>query len=383
MENCCQNLQTNRSDQRLKHTLYATWVSVGVNTILTVLQIVIGILAHSQALIAHGIHSFSDLLSDFLVLFASKKGAVAPDFKHPYGHARFETMATLILGASLFLIGVVILWQSFAALVTDSMPTNAMTWEAPAIAFLTVLFKEALYYYLKRVALQWHSALLMANALHTRADSASAVVVLIGILGAFWGFSILDCIAATLMGWMIAYAGGKLIFESSSELMDTGLDESRVLKIQNLLQNSEGVRAIHHLKTRKMAQNVLVEAHVEVDAHLSVTEAHRIAESARLAILKSQEDVLDVLIHIDPQDGTENPDESWKNLPARSQLEKLLEPIFEKIPMQMVVQYQNSELVLIFLLSCQPENPDELQKEIQNLLNGLPFSARAFVPIFG
>ena len=371
-------------NRRLKNTQRATWVSVLVNTLLTLLQIVIGIVAHSQALIAHGIHSFSDLLSDFLVLFASQKSAAAPDLKHPYGHARFETLATLVLGVSLFLIGAIVLWQSFAALVSDAPLTNQITWEAPAIAFLTVIFKEALYHYLKRVALKWHSSLLMANALHTRADSASAVVVLIGILGAFWGLTILDFIAATLMGWMIAFAGGKLIWESASELADTGLDENRIIKIQNLLKNAEGVIAIHDLKTRKMAQNVLVEAHVEVDSNLSVTESHRIAENARHEILKNEEDVVDVLIHIDPQDGTANPDESWKNLPTRSQIEARLKPILDEYPnTQMIVQYQNAEIALIFLFAESPENADELKTQIHALLGEWRFSVRAFVAIFG
>ena len=371
-------------NRRLKYTQRATWVSVLVNTLLTLLQIVIGIVAHSQALIAHGIHSFSDLLSDFLVLFASQKSAAAPDLKHPYGHARFETLATLVLGVSLFLIGAIVLWQSFAALVSDAPLANQITWEAPAIAFLTVIFEESLYHYLKGVALKWHSSLLMANALHTRADSASAVVVLIGILGAFWGLTILDFIAATLMGWMIAYAGGKLIWESASELADTGLDENRILKIQNLLKNAEGVIAIHDLKTRKMAQNVLVEAHVEVDSNLSVTESHRIAENARQEILKNEEDVVDVLIHIDPQDGTANPDESWKNLPTRAQIEERLKPILDEYPnTQMIVQYQNAEIALIFLFAESPENADELKTQIHALLGEWRFSVRAFVAIFG
>lgn len=371
-------------DNRLKHTQRATWVSVFVNTLLTLLQIAIGLVAHSQALIAHGIHSFSDLLSDFLVLFAAQKSAAAPDFKHPYGHARFETLATLVLGASLFLIGAIVLWQSFAALISDAPLTNQITWEAPFIAFLTVIFKEALYHYLKHVALKWHSSLLLANALHTRADSASAVVVLIGILGAFWGVTILDFIAATLMGWMIAYAGAKLIWESASELADTGLNEERILKIQNLLKNAEGVCAIHNLKTRKMAQNVLVEAHLEVDSHISVTESHRIAENARQEILKSEEDVVDVLIHIDPQDGTQNPDESWKNLPTRAQIEARLKPIFDKNPQaQMIVQYQNAQVALIFLFEKPPETPAQLKAEIQTLLGEWRFGLRAFVAIFG
>lgn len=372
-------------DNRLKHTQRATWVSVFVNTLLTLLQIAIGLVAHSQALIAHGIHSFSDLLSDFLVLFAAQKSAAAPDFKHPYGHARFETLATLVLGASLFLIGAIVLWQSFAALISDAPLTNQITWEAPFIAFLTVIFKEALYHYLKHVALKWHSSLLLANALHTRADSASAVVVLIGILGAFWGVTILDFIAATLMGWMIAYAGATLIWESASELADTGLNEERILKIQNLLKNAEGVCAIHNLKTRKMAQNVLVEAHLEVDSHISVTESHRIAENARQEILKSEEDVVDVLIHIDPQDGTQNPDVAYQNLPNRAQVENLLQPVLRNLKnYKMILHYQNAQLLVSLFFQQALENQQEIENQLQILLKNAqcPVHLSCFVAIF-
>lgn len=372
-------------DNRLKHTQRATWVSVFVNTLLTLLQIAIGLVAHSQALIAHGIHSFSDLLSDFLVLFAAQKSAAAPDFKHPYGHARFETLATLVLGASLFLIGAIVLWQSFSALISDAPLTNQITWEAPFIAFLTVIFKEALYHYLKHVALKWHSSLLLANALHTRADSASAVVVLIGILGAFWGVTILDFIAATLMGWMIAYAGATLIWESASELADTGLNEERILKIQNLLKNAEGVCAIHNLKTRKMAQNVLVEAHLEVDSNISVTESHRIAENARQEVLKSEEDVVDVLIHIDPQDGTTNPDVACQNLPNRAQVENLLQPVLHNLKnYKMILHYQNAQLWVSLFFQQALENQQEIENQLQILLKNAqcPVHLSCFVAIF-
>ena len=202
----------------------ATWVSVVVNLLLTVLQLAVGWLAHSQSLVAHGLHSFSDLLSDFLVIFASRQSAHPADPKHPYGHARVETAATLILGASLVVIGGGILWESGLRLQhVDALPV--IEFSAFWVAVATVLAKEGLYRYLIDVARRLRSQLLIANALHTRADAASALVVVVGIGGALLGWSFLDLLAAALMGFMILRMGGELAWGAIKELIDTGLDD--------------------------------------------------------------------------------------------------------------------------------------------------------------
>ena len=165
--------------ERAAEAQRATWVSVAVNLVMTVAQIIIGWLAHSQSLVAHGVHSFSDLLSDFLVIYASRQSVHPADQAHPYGHARVETAATLLLGASLTLIGGGILWQSGLRLQhIEVLP--AVELSAFWVAVATVIAKEGLYRYVIRVAERLRSQLLTANALHTRADAASALVVVIG-----------------------------------------------------------------------------------------------------------------------------------------------------------------------------------------------------------
>ena len=195
--------------ERLGEAQRATWLSAAVNLLMTVAQIVVGWLANSQSLIAHGLHSFSDLLSDFLVLYANHESNHPADEAHPYGHARVETAATLILGVSLVVIGGGILWQAGQNLQSvDSL--QAIAWPAFWVAVLTVLAKEGLYHYLIRVAERLRSQLLTANALHTRADAASALVVVVGIGGALLGWRFLDLLAAALMGFMILRMGAKL-----------------------------------------------------------------------------------------------------------------------------------------------------------------------------
>ncbi|MGB7501983.1 MAG: cation diffusion facilitator family transporter, partial [Azonexus sp.] len=205
----------------------ATWVSVAVNLLMTIAQVVVGWLANSQSLIAHGLHSFSDLLSDFLVIYATRQSAHPADAAHPYGHARVETAATLILGGSLGLIGGFILWESGMRLQhVELLP--AVEWSAFWVAVATVVVKEGLYRYLIRVAERLRSQLLTGNALHTRADAASALVVVVGIGGALLGWGFLDLLAAALMGFMILRMGVQLAWGALKELIDTGLDDAQV-----------------------------------------------------------------------------------------------------------------------------------------------------------
>jgi cation diffusion facilitator family transporter len=279
----------------------ATWVSVWVNLLLTVAQLVVGWLANAQSLVAHGLHSFSDLLSDFLVIFASRQSAHPADAAHPYGHARFETAATLVLGASLTAIGAGILWESGLRL-QHVERLAAVEWSALWVAIATVVVKEGLYRYLIGVAERLRSQLLIANALHTRADAASALVVVVGIGGALLGWAFLDLLAAALMGFMILRMGALLAWGALKELIDTGLDDAQVAAIKATLLATPGVCGLNELRTRRMAHQALVDAHVQVDPRISVSEGHRIAESARALVLREHPAVLDVLVHVDPED---------------------------------------------------------------------------------
>ena len=308
----------------------ATWVSVAVNLVMTIAQIIVGWLAHSQSLIAHGLHSFSDLLSDFLVIWASRQSAHPADEAHPYGHARVETAATLVLGSSLMLIGGGILWESGMRLQhVDVLPAVAMS--AFWVAVVTVIAKEALYRYLIAVGERLRSQLLIANALHTRADAASALVVVVGIGGALLGWAFLDLLAAALMGFMILRMGAELAWGALKELIDTGLDETQVTAIRETLLATPGVRGLHELRTRRMAHQALVDAHVQVDPRISVSEGHRIAESARARVLRQHPEVLDVLVHIDPEDDLD-PDGAAIRLPGRSAVLTSLAPLLAGLP---------------------------------------------------
>jgi cation diffusion facilitator family transporter len=278
----------------------STWVSIAINVLLTSLQMVGGFFAHSQALMADGLHSLSDLLSDVLVLFANRHGSRHADAEHPYGHARIETAATLILGAFLAGLGVVLLVAA-AMRLQHPEALRAVNPLALAIAVFALVAKEGLFRYMLAVAKRVRSQMLVANAWHARSDAASSLVVIVGVGGNLLGFTFLDLVAAAVVGVMIAHMGGKLALEAMSELIDTGLAAEEVEAIRQTLLKVHGVRGLHELRTRKMADNALVDAHIMVDPKISVSEGHFIAETARHAVLKNHH-VMDVMVHIDPED---------------------------------------------------------------------------------
>ncbi|MEW5942980.1 MAG: cation diffusion facilitator family transporter [Pseudomonadota bacterium] len=309
------------NSERYRAAQKVTWVSVAANVVLTVLQIVVGFFGKSQALIADGLHSLSDLLADFLVLFANRHGSRSADAEHPYGHGRIETATTLILGAMLVGLGIALLWGAGMRL----QAPQAIQTVHPAtlwIAILTLAAKEGLFRYMLREAKRLRSQMLIANAWHSRSDAASSLVVALGIAGNLAGFAFLDLVAAVLVAFMIAHMGWKLGFDALQELVDTALDEKEVAAIRATLLETPGVRGLHELRTRKMANQALVDAHVLVDPRISVSEGHHIAERARNRLLERHE-VLDVMVHVDPEDDAVAKPNA--HLPGRQQLLQHLE----------------------------------------------------------
>jgi len=278
----------------------STWVSIIINLLLTFLQVLGGFFAHSQALMADGLHSLSDLMSDILVLFANRHGNRHADANHPYGHARMETAATLVLGVFLAALGVGLLVAA-AVRLQQPQALQAVSPIGLSIAIIALVAKEGMFRYMLAVAKRVRSQMLVANAWHARSDAASSLVVVVGIIGNLLGYTFLDLVAAAVVGVMIGHMGGKLAFEALAELIDTGLDAEEVEAIRHTLLTTPGVLSLHDLRTRKMADNALVDAHIIVDPKVSVSEGHYIAEAARYAVLKAHH-VLDVMVHIDPED---------------------------------------------------------------------------------
>ena len=306
-----------------------TWVGAIVNLVLAVLKIIVGIFGHSAALVADGIHSLSDLASDFVVLLASKHGSQPADENHPYGHARIETAATVVLGILLMIVAVGIAWDAVErSLTPDAIMRPSML--AILVAILSLASKEWLYQYTMAVARRIHSKLLEANAWHHRSDAISSVVVLIGVAGAMAGYAVLDAIAAFIVAMMIGHIAWQLISNSVKELVDTAVDDETQQQIIDHITGTDGVVSLHMLRSRLMGSNILVDAHIQVNPRLSVSEGHQIAETVEYKLKNKIEHMQDVTIHIDPEDDEDSPINS--HLPLRTRLLDDLSAQWSSIP---------------------------------------------------
>ena len=275
-----------------------TWVSVVVNLVLTALQVVVGVFAHSQALIADGIHSLSDLVADFVVLLASRHSRKGPDADHHYGHQRFETAASMVLGLLLLSVGVGMLWSAVGKLSTPES-IAAVKPIALYVALFTLLSKELLFRYMLKAAERVRSSMLVANAWHARSDAASSLVVALGIVGNLMGYPLLDPVAALIVGFMVGKMGWEFAWNALSDLMDRSATQEQIDQIHTLLRETPGIAGVHDLRTRKMGDMIVVDAHLEVDGTLTVREGHDIALAARERVMVALP-VLNVMTHIDP-----------------------------------------------------------------------------------
>lgn len=276
----------------------STWVSVGVNLVLTTVQIAAGILSKSQGLVADGIHSLSDLVADFVVLFASHHSKKDADEDHPYGHQRFETAASLALGVLLLVVGLGMLWSAILKLEAPETVQKvhiAALWVAGG----ALIAKELLFRYMLSVGKMVKSSMLVANAWHARSDAASSLVVGIGIIGNLAGYPILDPIAALIVGFMVAKMGWGFGWDALHDLMDRAADEQEVEAIRVTLIETPGVSGVHDVHTRKMGDLIVVDAHIEVDASITVEAGHDIAVQARQRVLQRHR-VLNLMTHVDP-----------------------------------------------------------------------------------
>ncbi len=353
-----------QSDEKQRVARKSTYVSIGLNTVLMSMQIVIGVFAHSQALVADGVHSLADLISDFVVLIANRHSAAEPDADHNYGHSRYETVASLFLGGLLISVGVGMLWRAGTRL-SDMQHIPAVHLSALAVAVAVLLSKEGLFRYMLREAQRVRSAMLIANAWHARSDAASSLVVALGIVGSIAGVRLLDPIAAAIVGFMVARMGWTFGWDALQDLSDRALDEADTADLRARIMSTPGVQDVHELRTRKMGDFALVDAHILVDPMISVSEGHYIAETARARVL-SDNRVLDALIHVDPEnDAIARPP---VNLPPRAK-------IVAEVETALAAQGLKAASVNLHYLSTgldvevtlQPSRLDALESEVHQL----------------
>ena len=293
---------------REKQITRVTLIGSIVNLLLTVIKIIAGIVGKSGAMIADGIHSLSDLASDIVILIFVPIAGRAKDKNHQYGHGKFETLATLVVSLILMFVAIRLLTNSTKSIIS-ALSGNILPkpgYIALTAAIISIVSKEILYQYTALVARRTNSSVCRANAWHHRSDALSSIGSLVGIGGAVilgnrW--TILDPVAAVIIGLMILFVAIKMAKAPIEELMEKSLDEETEKEICNVILATEGVQNMHNLKTRRNGQSKIIDCHIRVKRTISIVEAHDIATNVEKNLKHKFGNEIQTSIHIEPEKG--------------------------------------------------------------------------------
>lgn len=350
---------------RYEQAKKVTLIGALVNTLLGAIKLLGGVVFHSHALIADGVHSFADLWTDIMVLFASKYGSQDADESHPYGHQRIETAATLMLALLLVLAGAGIAWDALDEIIHKRHTMPGLL--AIPIAILSIAANEALFHYTRYVGNRIQSDLIIANAWHHRSDAASSIVVLFGLIGSLAGWAAFDAIAAIVVGGLIIQMGLSYGWNSVKELVDTAVEPELLTSIVDFIKQTPGVEKIHQLRTRRMGGDIFIDVHILVAPTLSVSEGHYIAQHVHRSLTIHFDRVKDVTVHVDPEDD-EISCPSF-HLPNRSNIEQtILRPWQNNYPciQSWVLHYLNGTLSIDLICDAQLDNKSALEQRIRD-----------------
>ena len=293
------------NDNREKQIMRVTVIGSAVNLILTAAKIAAGIIGKSAAMISDGVHSLSDLVSDFVVLAFVKVSSKGRDKDHDFGHGKFETFATMIVGVLLIAVGGKLLADGVDGIVgffrgeEISTPGTIALW----MAFISIISKELLAGYTEAEGRRMDCAVVVANAWHHRSDALSSIGALIGIggsilLGPRWAF--LDPLASCVISIMLIVAAVKIALPAVRELLDVSLPDKAENEIRDIAQAVPGVINLHELKTIKEGPYVIIEAHLTVDPTISIVKAHDIATAVEDALRAKFGPETQISIHVEP-----------------------------------------------------------------------------------
>lgn len=291
--------------QREKEIYKITALGSFVNVLLTVLKFIAGVLGKSSAMIADAIHSLSDLITDFIIFIFVRTASKPSDRTHEYGHGKFETFATFIVGIILIIVGLGILVDGVRnciyCLRGNVLPKPG--WIALGVALFSILSKELLYHLTLRVGKKWNSEVVIANAWHHRSDSISSIATLLGIAGAmFFGIKwrIMDPLAATLVSFFIIKVGYDVVKPSVDELLERSLPAETEKKITDIVSAIEGITEIKEMRTRRIGQNIAIEFDAFMDSNLSLDKADSLADIAEERLKREFGDKTHIGIRIKP-----------------------------------------------------------------------------------
>ncbi len=292
----------NRAFRQTGEVRRVTLWGLVVNLALAGLKFVFGVIGSSQALVADAVHSLSDSSTDLAVIIGAGFWTAPADADHPHGHGRIETLITCLIGIVLASVGVGLAYSSLSRLNAGNAATPG--WSAFVVACLSIGAKEALYRWTAHVGKRLRSSALVANAWHQRSDALSSIPVAVAVLGTQirpeWDF--LDHIAAVIVSVLIFHAAWKIVWGGLRELIDAGAAKADRETMLKLAVGTQGVHAVHKLRTRYIGPGLQVDLHVMVEPELSVRQGHAIGGVVKERLLDEGPDVIDVLLHLEPYD---------------------------------------------------------------------------------
>lgn len=276
--------------------------SLLLNALLVAAKLIAGFAAQSMALIADGLHSFTDIASDVLVLIGLKYGHKPHDWDHPYGHYRFSSLSEFCVGLLLLSFAIGLIFKSVQSFLTGEMSDPGMP--VIVVAGASLILKEILFWWTRSVARRTKSSLLMANAWHHRSDSVSSLLIAIAlVVGHFGGeqFYFLDKLAAIGLSGFLVVQGAKIVFNSGNDLLDRAPSDAILNDFNEHILDIEGVRSFHEFRCRKVGDFYEVDVHIQVDPSLSVVEAHEISHRVKDDLIREHPEIVNMLVHIEPE----------------------------------------------------------------------------------
>lgn len=289
-----------RPSENVKDIKKVTWIGFLSNIILSFLKILAGLLSSSRALVADGIHSFSDISTDIAILIGVDNWSKPADDSHPYGHKKIETLISAVIGFMIALAGFGIAYCALMTIQSGAVPPPRRA--AFFIAFISIISKEFLYRKTLYVAESTGSEAIRANALHHRTDALSSIPVALAIaVSSIWpSLAVIDSIGAIIVAVFVILSAWHIIYPALKELVDSGPPKSTQELIRSSVMSTQGVMQVHALRSRKMGSEILVDMHILVNGELTVKEGHDIAENVKSAVKERVKNVIDVTVHVEP-----------------------------------------------------------------------------------
>ena len=276
-------------------------VGIGVNILLVLFKLLAGVIANSGAMISDAVHSASDVLATFLALLGVNMAQKGPDREHPYGHERQECVISILLAGVLLITGVGIGYQGLGKIVNMNQEVIAVPGVLALVAaIVSIVTKEWMYHYTKRIALKINSQAFLADAWHHRSDAFSSVGALIGIAVARLGYPVLDPLASVIICVFIMKVSFDIFKEATYKMVDRACDSEFEERVREYINQQEGVLGIYNLRTRLFGNRIYVDVDIYADGENTLNQAHSIAEDVHRGIEKNFPEVKHIMVHVNP-----------------------------------------------------------------------------------